>query len=174
LVILGQPGDLVAAKTELKITQRLRLDQHKLDDLERNIRVNVANAISHIGHSNLLNGQTSNGSILNNMRKQTSASNLMKFVVLIASPKERSNDELDTTENVKNEAATPPRQASSNGNESGLILKTEQFDPIAEDNDDDTDESSLSRLIAYLIAYVSFESTTNTIQIKLNNDLHFF
>ena len=46
---LGQPGDLVAAKTELKITQRLRIDQYKLEDLERKLRTSVINALSITG-----------------------------------------------------------------------------------------------------------------------------
>ncbi|CAF4791817.1 unnamed protein product, partial [Rotaria magnacalcarata] len=32
--VLGQPGDHKDKKTELKVTQRLRLDQHKFEELD--------------------------------------------------------------------------------------------------------------------------------------------
>ena len=61
---LGQPGDHTSDRTELKVTQRLGLDRHKLDDLEKKLRASVTSS---------------------NSRKTTAASQ-MKFAVLITSP----------------------------------------------------------------------------------------
>jgi RNA-binding protein 15 len=72
--VLRQSGDRKTTKTELKVTQRLRLDQHKLDDLEKKLRTSVTTVSSKTN----LNGQsTSTGNLAN----QT------KFAVLITSPK---------------------------------------------------------------------------------------
>lgn len=132
-IILGQPGDLVAAKTELRITQRLRLDQHKLEDLERNLRTNVTNAST-------INEISTNGSSSTFDPYQNSAANRTKFVVLIASPSKQRREEL-SPKPVKNEAATPPS--------STMIVKQELIEPTSRDEDD---ESSLSHLISYLIS----------------------
>ena len=64
---VGQPGDHTSDRTELKVTQRLRLDQHKLDDLERKLRDSVSSSSS-------------------SSRKTTTPSH-MKFALLITSPK---------------------------------------------------------------------------------------
>ena len=74
--ILGSPGDQKSKSTELKVTQRLRLDQHKLEELEKKIRTNVGSISSKSNG----NGQTSNSSLAN----QTN------FAVLIASPSSRN------------------------------------------------------------------------------------
>ena len=140
-VLLGQPGDLVAAKTELKITQRLRLDQHKLGDLEQKFYTSVENALT-------IAGQLSNGQPLLTVRSQFTAPNHTKFAVLIASPKTHvALDSLhpvtqpsSTNGTLKNEAATPPRGIAPNDN---IPLKKERIDQ-------DDDEASLSRLIQYL------------------------
>lgn len=122
-ILLGQPGDLVAAKTELRITQRLRLDQHKLDDLERNLRSNVISALN-------MSQMTSN-------RTATGPAQLTKFVILIGSPSKQVREDL-SPKIVKTEASTPPSAS--------MIIKEELIEKDAED-----DESSLSRLISYLI-----------------------
>jgi hypothetical protein len=101
-ILLGQGGggDRTKNKTELKVTQRLRLDQHKLDDLEKKLRTNVTNISSKTN----INGQ----SISNNI----SLANQTKFAVLITSPKVRSqngkinspNHPLSSDENDKKDA----------------------------------------------------------------------
>ena len=146
-VLLGQPGDLVAAKTELKITQRLRLDQHKLDDLERNLRASVTTAMSN------LNGHLSASSISLPGRKPPTAANQTKFVILISSPKTLSSSR-STRELIKSEAATPPHGLLPNGNDTTVEFKKEKIDNH-DDNSDEEDETSLSRLISYLATYVS-------------------
>lgn len=146
-VLLGQPGDLVAAKTELKITQRLRLDQHKLDDLERNLRANVTTAMSN------LNGHLSASSISLPGRKPLTAANQTKFVILISSPKTLPSGR-PTRELIKSEAATPPHGLLPNGDDATVEFKKEKIDNH-DDNSDEEDETSLSRLISYLATYVS-------------------
>jgi hypothetical protein len=146
--LIGQPGDLIAAKTELKITQRLRLDQYKLEDLERKLRTSVTNALvmnNNIPHIN------ANGPVPIGPRKSFTAANQTKFVILISSPKihiETSGSVVQQTSNekVKNEVTTPPR---TNEDEDHLELKKEPVEDNAE-NSDEEDESSLSRLISYL------------------------
>ncbi len=122
--ILGQGGDQKSKPTELKVTQRLRLDQHKLDDLEKKLRTNVASVSSK---SNV-NSQSSNISLAN----QT------KFAVFITSPITGSSNE---------------QQRKSNGkvNSSNHPLSSDENDDRSQIKEDD-DESSLSRLISYLAA----------------------
>ena len=153
--LLGQPGDLVAAKTGLKITQRLRLDQHKLDDLERNLRSSVTTAISTTSHQSQsnLNGQLSASSILPIGRKQLAAAHQTKFVVLISSPATLPADRA-TKESIKNEAETPPHRSTSNDTDTLMEFKREKIDNH-DDNSEEEDETSLSRLISYLTTYVS-------------------
>jgi len=138
-LLLGQPGDLIAAKTELKITQRLRLDQHKLEDLERKLRTSVIHALS-------INGLTSA-----NNRKPLIVSKQTKFAVLIASPKiysanGSSNSIKHVTSNgkIKNENNSP---YLSNETDEYLEVKKEKKD---NDETDDEDELSISCLISYL------------------------
>jgi hypothetical protein len=132
---LGQPGDLVAAKTELKITQRLRLDPYKLEDLERKLRTNVANALAMSGNNSHTN---SNGSISINNRKQMMI-NQTKFALLLASPKIQTiNGTSKPIQQIKNEISSP------NGIEK---IKKETIN----EESSDEDEPLLSRLISYLI-----------------------
>ncbi len=150
--MLGQPGDLVAAKTELKITQRLRLEQHKLEDLERKLRTNVTNALAITGnnlHTNI-NSHSSNGLTLLNNRKKLLIPNQTKFSILIASPKIYSSNGITNSikqptmnKRVKNE------RASLDEDDEGLKMKKETMDD-EEDDSNDEDESLLSRLISYL------------------------
>lgn len=72
--ILGEGGDRMKTRKELKVTQRLRLDQHKLDDLEKKLRTYVANVSSKTN----VNGQSSSS---NRLADQT------KFAVFLTSPK---------------------------------------------------------------------------------------
>ena len=129
-VLLGQPGDLVAAKTELKITQRLRLDQQKLDDLERKLRTSVQNGIDLIESSAHSTGLIS--------RKQTTIINQIKFSLLIAVPKIHSNSK----PTIKTESSSPTAHVE---------IKQEQIELEPEHNDND---NQLSRLISYLIEFV--------------------
>jgi RNA-binding protein 15 len=85
--ILGQRGDQKTKPTELKVTQRLRLDQHKLEDLEKKLR----NNISSISSKSHINGQSSN----------TSLANQTKFAVLITSPITRGSNEYQRKSNGK-------------------------------------------------------------------------
>jgi len=78
--ILGQGGDRTKNKTELKVTQRLRLDQHKLDELEKKLRTSVTNVSSKTN----INGQSTSNNI--------SLANQTNFAVLITSPKVRSQN----------------------------------------------------------------------------------
>ena len=145
-VLLGQPGDLVAAKTELKITQRLRLDQHKLGDLERKFYTNVENAL-------ITAAQLPYAQPLLTVRSQLTAPNHTKFAILIASAKAHvALDSLNpatqpspSNGTLKNEAATPPRGVAPNDN---IPFKKERIDH-------DDDEASLSRLIQYLSGSVA-------------------
>ena len=73
--ILGRRTDQKNKKTELKVTQRLRLDPHKLDDVEKKLRDNVASL------SSKSNGNTQSSS-------NRSLANQTNFAVLITSPKE--------------------------------------------------------------------------------------
>ncbi|CAF0826624.1 unnamed protein product [Adineta steineri] len=134
-LLLGQPGDLVAAKTELKITQRLRLEQNKLDDLEKQLRTNVTNALS-------INGNNSNVNT-NSSRKQLIIANQTKFSILIATPKIHNLNKPPnpTKDQVKNEQTSPSR---INENDEHIKIKEETT------NDDNEEEILLSRLISYL------------------------
>lgn len=119
-ILLGQPGDLVAAKTELKITQRLRFDQQKHEDLERKLYLTVTNIFSQ--HKN-------------NTKKQLNLPNQTKFSLLIASPKI-----YPINDNIKNERTSPNL---SNGN-------IEHFEIKKETTEIEEDEPLLSNLIFYL------------------------
>ena len=135
---LGQPGDLVAAKTELRITQRLRLDPQQVEDLERKLRTNTTNALAMFGN----NSHTNTNSLLNIVnRKQMTASNQSKFALLIASPKiPTATGSANSNQPVKNERTSPH-------------LSTEQPEVKKEIIDEETDEEDdtlLSRLISYL------------------------
>ena len=151
----GQPGDLIAAKTELKITQRLRLDQHKLEDLERKLRTSVTNALTITGNPPQINvnGSLSNGSTSASSRKQLSAANQTKFAILIATPKIQNSKELTNPTKqgipnggIKNEISSPHPS-----NENGELLQVKKERTEADgDNSDDDDETLLSRLISYL------------------------
>lgn len=138
LVCLGQPGDLVAAKTELRITQRLRLEPQRLEDLERKLRSNVVNAfITSENHSQSLIG-TSN-------RRQIPICHHSKFALLLATPKlHTTSDKSQSIQAIKREMSSP---AFSNGNGEHIEVKREKLD----EETDDEDESLLSRLIYYLI-----------------------
>lgn len=132
---VGQPGDLVAAKTELRITQRLRLEPQKLEDLERKLRSNVINA--YITTENLTHTVVGNSN-----RRQISICNQSKFALLLATPKLRSiQTNSHSTGSIKTEIPFPHL---SNGN--GQV-KQEKLD----DETDDEDEPLLSRLISYLM-----------------------
>jgi RNA-binding protein 15 len=130
--ILAQSGD-IDKKAELKVTQRLRLDQHKLDDLEKKLRTSVTNASSNTN----VNGQSSP----NNTRKQTNPANQTKFAILITSPKTRSLNDNPTQRKSNGRTNSPTHPLSSDENEDRTQSKK---------NIDDEDESSLSRLISYL------------------------
>jgi hypothetical protein len=124
-ILLGQPSN---NKTELKVTQRLRLDQHKLDDLEKKLRTSVTNALSNTN----LNGQsTPTGG-----RKQTNPVNQTKFAILITSPK------------------TSQRKSNGKANSPNHPLSSDENDDRSQAKKDAEadDESSLSRLISYLAA----------------------
>ncbi len=132
---LGQPGDLVAAKTELKITQRLRLDQYKLDDLERKLHMNVTNALAMFGNNSQMNF---NGSISNSNRKQMTIHNQTRFALLLALPKiQMTNGTSKSIQPIKNEISSPK------GIEE---IKKENID----EESIQEDEPTLSRLISYL------------------------
>jgi RNA-binding protein 15 len=134
-LLLGQPGDLVAAKTELKITQRLRLDQYKLDDLERKLHMNVTNALAMFGNNSQMNF---NGSISNSNRKQMTIHNQTRFALLLALPKiQMTNGTSKSIQPIKNEISSP------NGIEE---IKKENIDEESVQED----EPALSRLISYL------------------------
>lgn len=77
--LLRQVGDQKHRKNELKVTQRLHLDQNKLDDLEKKLRTSVANVSSKTN----VNGQSSS---------TTSLANQTNFAVLITSPKTPSSN----------------------------------------------------------------------------------
>ncbi|CAF3447001.1 unnamed protein product [Rotaria sp. Silwood1] len=154
-ILLGQPGDLIAAKTELKITQRLRLDQQKLEDLERKLRSSVTNALAITENSTRknINGHSSNSSTLINNRKQLTLANQTKFAILIATPKiNTSNESLNSIEQqmssgkIKNEITSPSH--SDEYDKRNLEIKKEQMNNDDTDNEDDL---SLSCLISYLI-----------------------
>ncbi|CAF1190539.1 unnamed protein product [Rotaria sordida] len=135
--ILGQSGDYTDKKTELKVTQRLRLDQHKLDDLEKKLRTSVTDALSNTN----INGQ----SISPNDRKQsTNPANQTKFAIMITSPKIHHTNEITniSTQRKSNGRTNSPNHPSSS-DENDDRLQTKR-------NIDDDDESSLSRLISYL------------------------
>jgi hypothetical protein len=97
--ILGEGGDRTKHKTELKVTQRLRLDQHKLDDLEKKLRTSVTDVSSKTN----INGQSvsNNGNLAN----QT------KFAVLITSPKIRN---LNEKSNGKTNSPNHPLSSDEN------------------------------------------------------------
>ncbi len=153
---LGQPGDLIAAKTELKIAQRLRLDQQKLEDLERKIRNSVTNAVTITGNNSHAN---TNGHLLNGLpsisnRKQLNVANQTKFAILVGLSKvlnpiqsPHSTEHQPSTSIVKTEMPSP---SHFNGNDTHIEVKKEKVDTDDNDGEND-DESSLSRLIAYLI-----------------------
>ena len=156
---VGQPGDLVAAKTELRITQRLRLDQNKFDDLERKLRGNVTAALTVAPNSSnsSTNGYPSADATSISARKQMLIPNQTKFSILLASPKIFNADEGSTSAKepnangrVKSEKASPPRSAAS---EERVKVKEEVVEPPndeAKNGSDDEDEPMLSRLISYL------------------------
>ncbi|CAF0881545.1 unnamed protein product [Rotaria sordida] len=165
-ILLGQPGDLIAAKTELKITQRLRLDQHKLEDLERKLRNSVTNALAITGnnsHTNI-NGHSLNGLTSVNNRKQLTPANQTKFSILIATPKINnlngllnSIEKQISSEKIKNEITSPSHMGDND--KKHLEIKKEKIDNDDTDNnnnnnnndDDDDDDSLLSHLISYLV-----------------------
>ncbi|CAF3025939.1 unnamed protein product [Rotaria sp. Silwood2] len=156
-ILLGQPGDLIAAKTELKITQRLRLDQHKLEDLERKLRNSVTNALAITGNNSLtnINGQSLNGLPSSNSRKQLTLANQTKFAILIASPKTYNLTELlnsieqqISSGKVKNEMTSPSH--SNEIDKKQLEIKKEKLHND-NDNTDNDDDLLLSCLISYLI-----------------------
>jgi len=131
-LLLGQSSNHKDTKTELKVTQRLRLDQHKLDDLEKKVRTSVTNALSNTN----VNGQsTPTGG-----RKEKNPANQTNFAVLITSPKTTySNASKQRKSNGKGNSPNQP--VSSDENDDRLPTKK---------NVDDDDDSSLSRLISYL------------------------
>jgi hypothetical protein len=127
-VVIGRSGDHVETKTELKVTQRLRLDPHKLEDLENKLRTSVTN----------VNGQSTS----NSSRKQKSAANQTNFALFITSPKARnSNDNSKAQRKSNGKANSPTHPTSSDENDDRSQLKKDAADE---------DESSLSRLISYL------------------------
>jgi hypothetical protein len=131
LNFLGQPGDLVAAKTGLKITQRLRLDQQRLEDLERKLRTNVTNALAMPGNNSQMN---SNGSISSNNRKSKNIPNQAKFALLLASAKVQ----------MPNGTSKPAQPIKSE------VSSQDEIEEIKQENIDEEDEPILSRLISYL------------------------
>ena len=72
--LLRHGGDQKHRKTELKVSQRLRLDQRKLEDLEKKLRTSVSNVSSKTN----ANGQSTS---------TASLANQTNFAVLITSPK---------------------------------------------------------------------------------------
>lgn len=127
----GQTDD---KKAELKVTQRLRLDQHKLEDLEKKLRTSVTNALSN----NNTNGQSSPV----NDRKQTNPALQTKFSILITTPKTRNSNENTSSQRKSNgRTNSPSHPSSSDENDDRAQSKK---------NNEDDDESSLSRLISYL------------------------
>ncbi|UJR37082.1 hypothetical protein I4U23_029786 [Adineta vaga] len=157
-LLLGQPGDLVAAKTELRITQRLRLEQHRSDDLEKKLRANVIAALSTVGNDSNSNSTNhlSNDLTTISSRKQQILPNQTKFSILIATPKIHNPNEItkpdqeDTTNgHIKNESASPPPPPPpSDTNDEHIKIKEETIDKTAAA---DEDEAILSRLISYLV-----------------------
>ncbi|CAF1355702.1 unnamed protein product [Rotaria magnacalcarata] len=132
--VLGQPGDHKDKKTELKVTQRLRLDQHKFEELDGKLCENVADALSKAN----VNGQSSPS----NDRKQVNPANRTRFAILITSSKTQNSNE-NSQRKSNGRANSPTHPSSSDETDDRSQLKK----PI---DDDDDDESSLSRLISYL------------------------
>ncbi|CAF3848955.1 unnamed protein product, partial [Rotaria magnacalcarata] len=160
-ILLGQPGDLIAAKTELKITQRLRLTQQKLDELDRAIRSSVTYALTIAGHNvhaNTNGHSSSNGLTLGGSRKQLTVANQTKFAILIASPKIHQFDEPSnkieqklSSATIKSEIASP---SHTDGLEKSIEVKKEKIDNNDDDDDNNSDNEDgalLSRLIVYLL-----------------------
>ncbi|CAF3628194.1 unnamed protein product [Rotaria socialis] len=158
-ILLGQPGDLIAAKTELKITQRLRLTQQKLDELDRAIRNSVTHALTITGnnvHANTNSHSSSNGLTLGGSRKQLTVANQTKFSILIASPKIHQSDESSNkieqklpSATIKSEIASP---SHADGLEKSIQVKKEKIDNNDDDNNSDNEDGTLlSRLIVYLL-----------------------
>ena len=117
---LGQPGDLVAASTALKITQRLRLDAHKLEDLERKLRTSVVTALEMSGNKSQSN--------------QVTIANQTKFALLLASPKTpTTNGTTKPNQPIKTESSSP-----------------DGIEEIKQETIEEEDQPDLSRLIDYL------------------------
>ncbi|CAF1112933.1 unnamed protein product [Adineta steineri] len=134
--ILGQLGNQTDKKKELKVTQRLRLDQHKLDDLEKKLRTSVTNALSNTNS----NGQSTSSS----SRKQRNPADQTNFAVLITSPKANlSNTNPSKQRKSNGKGGSPNQPSSSDENDDRLQAKK---------NMEEDDDSSLSRLISYLAA----------------------
>lgn len=129
---LGQSNDHTDKKTELKVTQRLRLVQHKFEELEEKLRKSVTNALSNV------NGQSSPA----NDRKPTNAANQAKFAILVTSPKARNANE-SSQRKSNGRANSPNHPLSSDENDERSQSKK---------NTEDEDDDSLSRLISYLVS----------------------
>ncbi|CAF0857761.1 unnamed protein product [Didymodactylos carnosus] len=136
-----QPGDLVAAKTELKVTQRLRLDPAKLDDLESKLR------------SNLCGSSKSNTSVNETTLARKPSPSTTNFAILISSPRK-------TRTNYGN-GETEPSLSSP-------IREDNEEKPLSSDLDE---EKSLSLLISYLatkeaagVIPIQYHPSTSTLQ----------
>ena len=133
--------------------QRLRLEQHKLEDLEKKLRANVTAALTvadNNTNSNAIN-QTPNDSTSLASRKQSTLPNQTRFSILIATPKIYAQDTTakslpddDTNGYIKREKASPPH-LPSDGNDEPVKIKEETIEKTT-----DEDEPLLSRLISYL------------------------
>ena len=119
---------------ELKVTQRLRLDQHRLDELEKKLRNSVTNALSNEN----INGQQSP---VNADRTPYDPANQTKFAILVTSSKVQKNINISKQRKSNGRANSPNHPSSSDENDDRSQAKK---------NADDDDESSLSCLISYL------------------------
>ncbi|CAF0777633.1 unnamed protein product [Didymodactylos carnosus] len=153
--VLGQPGDLVAAKTELKVTQRLRLDPTKLDDLESKLR---SNSFGSSKNNKNVNGTTST--------RKTSPSTA-NFAILVSSPRKKTPND-DVGDETKASSSSPAHEGDEN----------KQLSP------DFCEGKSLSLLITYLatkeaagVISIQYHPSTSTFQQQLKEQtavLHAF
>ncbi|UJR09104.1 hypothetical protein I4U23_013351 [Adineta vaga] len=133
--ILGQSNNQTDNKTELKVTQRLRLDENRFNEVEKKIRTKVNNALSNA------NGQSSSSS----SRKQTNPANQTNFAILITSP----------TAHMINMNSNSLKQRKSNGkgrspNHPSSSDEIDDRSQLKRDMANDDDDSSVSHLISYL------------------------
>ncbi|CAF0909369.1 unnamed protein product [Adineta ricciae] len=130
--VLSQSSSYTDDKKALNVTQRLRLDPLKFDDLEKKIRTSVSNSISSA------NGQSSSSS-----RKQSSQ---ITFAILVTSPTAHLINVNSGTSKQRrpNGRGRSPNHASSSDENDERSQSKRNTDGRVDD------ESSLSHLITYL------------------------